>query len=255
MRVHLRRICKESGSDCYHLDRSAGYAFSKKSLNVRISDVARTKVTHREERQLEGKELSSTMNKQPDITNPLDPLGTWRAARDMSLESWSRMLIEFVNSEAYSQATSQWLDTYLTFSQPFQRILETTTTQVLAGLNMPTRSDVTTLAGRLTNVEVRLDDLDAKLDDIEHAVQHLTGSKQATDTNVETRLNDLDARLADILRAIKAIPTPVQATDTNVEARLNDLDARLADIQHAIKAKPAPKRSTDTPAKAKEVRK
>jgi polyhydroxyalkanoic acid synthase PhaR subunit len=195
------------------------------------------------------------MSNQPDITNPLDPLGTWRAARDAGLESWARMMIDLVNSEAYSQATSQWLDTYLTFSQPFKRILETTMTQVLAGLNMPTRSDVTTLAGRLTNVEVRLDDLDAKADDIERAVQPLTASKQAADANVEARLDDLDARLDDILRAIKALPAPEQAADTNVEARLNDLDARLADIQHAVKAKPAPKRSADTSAKAKEVRK
>jgi len=217
--------------------------------------VAGTEVTHREERHLEGKELLSTMSKQPDITNPLDPLGTWRAARDASLESWSKMMIDLVNSEAYSQATSQWLDTYLTFSQPFKRIIETTMTQVLAGLNMPTRTDLTTLAGRFTNVEVRLDDLDAKLDDVERAVQPLTASKQAADTHVEARLNDLDARLDDILRAIKSLPAPEQAADTNVEARLNDLDARLADIQQAIKAKPAPKRSADTPAKAKEVRK
>ncbi len=195
------------------------------------------------------------MSKQPDITNPLDPLGTWRAARDAGLESWSRMMIDLVNSEAYSQATSQWLDTYLTFSQPFKRIIETTMTQVLAGLNMPTRTDLTTLAGRFTNVEVRLDDLDAKLDDVERAVKPLTASKQAADTHVEVRLNDLDTRLDDILRAIKSLPAPEQAADTNVEARLNDLDARLADIQQAIKAKPAPKRSADTPAKAKEVRK
>jgi len=217
--------------------------------------VAGTEVTHREERHLEGKELLSTMSKQPASTNPFDPLGTWRAARDASLESWSKMMIDLVNSEGYSQATSQWLDTYLTFSQPFKRIIETTMTQVLAGLNMPTRTDLTTLAGRFTNVEVRLDDLDAKLDDVERAVQPLTASKQAADTHVEARLNDLDARLDDILRAIKSLPAPEQAADTNVEARLNDLDARLADIQQAIKAKPAPKRSADTPAKAKEVRK
>jgi len=195
------------------------------------------------------------MSKQPDITNPLDPLGTWRAARDASLESWSRMMIDLVNSEAYSQATSQWLDTYLTLSQPFQRAIETTMTRVLTGLNMPTRTDVTNLAGRLTNVEVRLDDLDAKLDDVERAVQPLTASKQAADTNVEARLNDLNARLDDVLRAIKALPTPEQAADTNVEARLDDLNARLADIQHAMKATPAPKRAAGPSAKKKEVSK
>src|SRR5947209_14767758 len=114
------------------------------------------------------------MSKQPDITNPLDPLGTWRAARDASLESWSKMMIDLVNSEAYSQATAQWLDAYLTLSQPFQRAMEKTMTQVLTGLNMPARADVIGLAERLTNVEMRLDDLDAKLDDIQRSIQALS---------------------------------------------------------------------------------
>ncbi len=69
------------------------------------------------------------MSEQLETTNPLDPfdtLNTWRDAslktwltmRDTSLETWSKMLIDLVNSEAYSQATGQWLDSYLTLSQP-----------------------------------------------------------------------------------------------------------------------------------------
>src|SRR5205807_991204 len=125
--------------------------------------------------------------KQPDITNPFDPLGTWRAARDAGLESWSKMMIDLVNSEAYSQATSQWLDTYLTFSQPFKRIIETTMTQVLAGLNMPTRTDLTTLAGRFTNVEVRLNDLDARLADIQQAIKAKPAPKRSADTPAKAK--------------------------------------------------------------------
>ena len=102
--------------------------------------------------------------------------------RDISLETWSKLMIDLVNSEEYSQATSQWLDAYLTLSQPFQRVLETTMTQVLSGLNMPARADVTSLAERMTNVEMRLDDLDAKLDVILHALQTLAASNPAPGT-------------------------------------------------------------------------
>jgi len=42
-------------------------------------------------------------------------------------------------------------------------------TRTLALLNMPTRSDVSSLAERLTNIELRLDDLDARLDEIRSA--------------------------------------------------------------------------------------
>ena len=164
-------------------------------LEVAVAD---TKAAEHKQRQLEGKELSSTMSKQPETPNPLDPIETWTAMRDASLKSWtamrdanleslSKMLIDLVNSEAYSQATSQWLDTYLTLSQPFQRVLETTMTQVLTRLNMPVRTEMTSLAERLTNIEMRLDDLDSKLDDIQRAIQALAASNRAADTSAKAK--------------------------------------------------------------------
>ena len=138
-----------------------------------------------QQRQLEEKDQSTTMSEHLETTNPLDPFDTLNTMRDASLKSWSKMMIDLVSSEAYSQATSQWLDTYLTVSQPFQRMLDTTMTQVLTRLNMPMRSDVTSLAERLTNVEMRLDDLDAKLDDIHRAIQALAASKPAADPSAK----------------------------------------------------------------------
>jgi hypothetical protein len=132
----------------------------------------------------------SETSKQPETTNPLDPFDTlntmrdaslksWNTMRNAGLDTWSKLMIDLVNSEAYSQATGQWLDSYLTLSQPFQRVLETTMTQVLGGLNMPLRTEVTSVAERLTHVEMRLDDLDAKLDDIQRALQALSASNRA----------------------------------------------------------------------------
>ncbi len=132
------------------------------------------------------------MSEQRETTNPPDPLDTWIAMRDATLKTWtairdanlealSKMMIDLVNSEAYSQATSQWLDSYLTLSQPFRRILDTSMAQVLTGLNMPLRSEMTSLAERLTNVEIRLDDLDSKLDDIQRAIQALAASIHAAE--------------------------------------------------------------------------
>jgi hypothetical protein len=95
---------------------------------------------------------------------PFDPFGTWRSARDAYVDVWSRAMLELVNTEAYTEATSRMLDTYLTMSAPMRKLLESTMTQVLAQLNMPTRIEVISLAERLTNIETRLDDLDAKLD-------------------------------------------------------------------------------------------
>jgi hypothetical protein len=110
------------------------------------------------------------MSRRPDEPDPLDPFGGWRAMRDAGMETWSKMMIDLVNSEAYARATGQMLDTYLTVSAPFQRAIETVMTRVLTQLNMPTRADVTGLAERLTNIELRLDDLDARLGELQRAV-------------------------------------------------------------------------------------
>src|SRR5690242_15809169 len=97
-------------------------------------------------------------------TNPFDPFGAWAGMRDSYMDAWSKSMLEMVNSPAYAEATGRVLDSYLTMSAPFRKALETAMTQVLTQLNMPTRSDVTSLAERLTNIEMRLDDLDAKID-------------------------------------------------------------------------------------------
>jgi hypothetical protein len=131
------------------------------------------------------------MSNEPESTNPPDPfqamtglwetnLKNWKTVRDTSLDSWSKMMIDTVNSDEYSSTTGQWLDTYLTLSQPFRRLIDLMMTQVLTNLNMPMRTDVTSLAERLTNIETRLDDQDAKLDDILSAIKAVSISKPAT---------------------------------------------------------------------------
>ena len=111
-----------------------------------------------------------------ETPNPLDPFGTWRTMRDANLENWSKVMIDVVNSDAYSQVMSRWADAYFTVSQPFQQLLNQSTTRMLTQLNMPTREDITHLAERLTNIETRLDDLDAKLNDFQRSAR--TVSKQ-----------------------------------------------------------------------------
>jgi hypothetical protein len=127
------------------------------------------------------------MSDQLETSNPLDPFDTMNTMRDASLESWSKMMIDMVNSEDYSQATGQWLDTYLALSQPYQRIIDMMMTQLLTGLNMPMRTDVTNLAERLTNIETRLDDQDAKLDDILRAIKAFSIPKPTTNNSAKAK--------------------------------------------------------------------
>jgi hypothetical protein len=97
--------------------------------------------------------------------NPFDPTGMFKNLRDSGMDSWSKMMIELVNTDAYARATGQMLDAWLANSAPFRKALESVMTQVLASFNLPSRADWISLAERLTNIEMRLDDLEARLDE------------------------------------------------------------------------------------------
>ncbi len=97
--------------------------------------------------------------------NPFDPTGMFKDMRSATMDSWSKMMIQYVNSDAYAKATGAMLDAWLTTSAPFRKIIETAMAQVLSNLGLPIRADVTSLAERLTHIEMRLDDLEAKLDE------------------------------------------------------------------------------------------
>jgi polyhydroxyalkanoic acid synthase PhaR subunit len=97
-------------------------------------------------------------------SKPFDPMEPWRGMRDAYLDVWAKAMVDMVNTEAYSQATGQMLDTYLTVSGPFREAVEKAMLKTLEQLAMPTRADVISIAERMTNIEMRLDDLDAKID-------------------------------------------------------------------------------------------
>ncbi len=96
----------------------------------------------------------------------LDPTGMLKTLRNEQMDAWAKMMVQFVNNEAYADATGKLLDAWLSNSGPFRKLIENTMAQSLANLSMPSRDEVTRLAGRLTNIEMRLDDLDAKLDEV-----------------------------------------------------------------------------------------
>ena len=119
-----------------------------------------------------------------NAVNPFDPLGFWRTTQDSALDSWSKSMVELVNSQPYAEATARMLDSYLSMSIPMRKLLSQTMEQTLSQFNMPSRTEVISLAERLTNIEMRLDDMDARMDDILRLLKSVA-SAQASATPAE----------------------------------------------------------------------
>jgi hypothetical protein len=98
---------------------------------------------------------------QPNLVEKMHEL------RDAYLETWSKYLVEEVNSDSYAQASGAALNSYLKAAAPFKDPAEQVILRTLQQLHMPTSADFAGLAGRFTNIEMQLDNLDAKLDRME----------------------------------------------------------------------------------------
>jgi len=104
------------------------------------------------------------MSEKEDTVNPFDPLGLMKGVRDTGMEHWSKVMTDFVHSDAYASANAEMLNAWLSNSSPFRKAMETAVNQSLSAMNIASRDDYVRMAERLTNIEMRLDDLDAKLD-------------------------------------------------------------------------------------------
>lgn len=104
------------------------------------------------------------MSENTEKPNPFDPLGMMKQFRETGMESWSKAMLEMVNSDTFTAAQAEALNAWLTSSTPFRKLLEDTITQSLRMLQLPSTDDYVRLTERITNIEMRLDDMDAKLD-------------------------------------------------------------------------------------------
>ncbi|PMP81361.1 MAG: hypothetical protein C0183_12335 [Roseiflexus castenholzii] len=135
--------------------------------------------------------------------DPNDPIGNLIKARDATLDAWAKAMIDLVNTETFARWVGATLDSYLIASAPLQNLINTSMKTSLARLNLPSREELTTLARRVTNIEMRLDDIEIKLDQLAHALRTQTPvivemlAEQLEQNKQEgVELNGMEQRLA-----------------------------------------------------------
>jgi hypothetical protein len=73
--------------------------------------------------------------------------------------------VKATESDAYARSSGTFLRATLLAQAPMRRQVKLLN-EWMHTLGLPTRSDVTGIAERLTNIEMRLDDIDARLDQV-----------------------------------------------------------------------------------------
>lgn len=159
------------------------------------------------------------MTQPPNGFDSNDPIGTWRAWRDASLEAWAKSLTAMVNTETFSQAIGAQLDALLAISGPVQQAVQQYMERYLAQAQLPSRNEVVTLAERLTNIEFRLDDMQAQLDELTDLVRKLAVAQTPTAIDagvIDERLQGIEEQLT-ALTAVRPSGRSRKATTEDKE--------------------------------------
>lgn len=86
-----------------------------------------------------------------------DPFEVWRQYLNKAERDWNSYFNDVMGSDAFSQVMGTWMTSLLTA----QKTLGETFERHLAGINIPTRSDVVEIGERLTRIEDRLRRIEA----------------------------------------------------------------------------------------------
>jgi polyhydroxyalkanoate synthesis regulator phasin len=105
------------------------------------------------------------MSEKPEKSDT-DPFTQMVQFYDDWTKTWSGAMSDTVASKGFADSMAQQLEASLSAAQMMRRQMGQLMEQSLQQMSLPTRKDMVSLAGRMTNVEMRLDDIEAKLDEV-----------------------------------------------------------------------------------------
>jgi hypothetical protein len=91
---------------------------------------------------------------------------TLREVRDSGMENVAKATLAWTSSETYQRLNAALSKPAMLGVALFRRAREAAMSDLLAALNIPSRTDVLALSQRLTRIEMALDDVGAGMDEV-----------------------------------------------------------------------------------------
>lgn len=128
---------------------------------------------------------------------PADPLTVFRQWYNATSEVSSKITADVIGSEAFLESVSRFLETYAGFYKTFSRASE----QYYRSLQLPTRSDITRVAGLVVALESKVDRIEEVLEDFEYGYSNPATAEAVH--SLDERLNQVEKKLDRLLEAVE----------------------------------------------------
>jgi hypothetical protein len=105
-----------------------------------------------------------------------DMMGQWKQFLDQWIAAWSKVLEQAMGTDTFAQAMGKQMETFLNTSGPAKRAAEQQIDASLAGLGLPSRSQVTGVAAQLVQLEDKIEGLEDRLDAVAKDLRDLAAA-------------------------------------------------------------------------------
>ena len=108
-----------------------------------------------------------------------DLMGQWKQFLDQWIAAWSKVLEQAMGTETFAQAMGKQMESFLNTSGPAKKAAEQQIDAGLAGLGLPSRSQVIGVAAQIVQLEDKVDGLEDRLDAVAKELRELTAAVKA----------------------------------------------------------------------------
>jgi hypothetical protein len=98
-------------------------------------------------------------------TSP-DLMAQWKQFLDQWIAAWAKALEQAMNTDAFAQVMGKQLEGFLDSAGPAKKSVDQQVEAGLAALGIPSRNQVTNLAGQIAQLEDKIERLEDRLDAI-----------------------------------------------------------------------------------------
>ncbi len=119
-----------------------------------------------------------------------DLMAQWKQFLDQWIAAWAKVLEQAMGTEAFARAMGKQLEGFLNAANPVKKAAEQHIEATLAGLGVPSRSQVVALAKQIVQLEEKVDDIADRMESVAQLKSAIYG--------LEGRLEAILKRLTDV---------------------------------------------------------
>ena len=151
---------------------------------------------------------------------PTDPLSFGVRWYNATSEPLSRFLDEILQSDQFLEGSSRFFENYASL----QKVLAKNSEEYLRNAQLPTRSDMSRVAGLIVALEDKVDGVEEVLEDMSDGFANGSsasdglGAVEGRVGTVEDRLEGVESKLDKLLAAVEALGSPARESSGEVQA-------------------------------------